>query len=157
MDDLIALLLQIGIPVFLIALGFFVGKARERRHFQSLLAREEQYGHIVLTNLKRVPAGVSPRGGSLCMGSVVVASDYFKTFGAALKNLVGGRLRTFETILERGRREAVLRMMAEAEHQGATLVLNVRLEMSAIARGGRKGNAVGAVEVLAYGTAVTGA
>ena len=157
MGELIGLLVQIGIAVFLIALGFFVGKVRERRHFRSLLEREEQYGHIVVTNLKRVPAGVSPRGAFLCMGSVVIASDYFKTFGAALKNLIGGRLRTFETLLERGRREAVLRMLAEADHQGATLVLNVRLETSAIARGGRKGNAVGAVEVLAYGTAVTGA
>ena len=53
---------------------------------------------------------------------------------------------TLETLLERGRREALLRMRDEAGLHGADLVMNIRLVTSIVMKG--------AVEVIAYGTAV---
>ncbi|GAF87557.1 unnamed protein product, partial [marine sediment metagenome] len=38
------MILQFGIPLFLIALGYTVGHIQERRHFRSLLARESAPG-----------------------------------------------------------------------------------------------------------------
>ena len=76
----------------------------------------------------------------------MIASDYFKTFGAQLKRIFGGRLRTYETLIERARREAIQRMRSQAAAHGADIVMNVRLETSRIIKS--------AVEVIAYGTAV---
>jgi uncharacterized protein YbjQ (UPF0145 family) len=42
-------------------------------------------------------------------GSVVVSVDYFKRFLAGLRTLVGGRVTSYETLLDRARREAILR------------------------------------------------
>ena len=86
------------------------------------------------------------------MGNVVISVDYFKRFVAHLRMIFGGRVHTYESLLDRGRREALLRMQAEASDLGATMIFNTRFETSSISKGGR--DSVGSVEVLAYGTAV---
>ena len=145
-------LLQFAIPVLLIALGFVAGRIIEGRHRRSLARREAQAGPT-MTNLKTLPEGMKASESCLCNGSVVIASDYFKFFGASLKTLVGGRLRTLETMLERGRRESLQRLRAAAADRGADIVLNVRFETAIVMRS-KKGSAYPAAEVLAYGTAV---
>ena len=145
-------LLQAGILLGLLSLGFFAGRYNERRHLRSLQRREAADGPL-LTNLERLPGGAVAVSGWLCSGSVVIASDYFKTFGASLKTLLGGRLRTLETVLERGRREAALRLREAAAAGGADMVLNVRFETAIIMRG-KNNRPYPAAEVVAYGTCV---
>jgi len=53
-------------------------------------------------------------------GNVVIAMDYFKKIIANLKSLVGGSLDSYETMLERARREAIVRMLKQADELGAT-------------------------------------
>jgi len=137
--------LNYAIPIFLVVLGFVTGRIIERRHFARLSRREAAPGAI-LTNLRSLPDGSRPAAGTLCMGSVVIGADAFKTLGASLKTLIGGRMRTLETLLQRGRREALLRMREQADRCGADLVLNVRIETSRLQKS--------MAEVIAYGTAV---
>lgn len=151
-DGMTNQILQLAITLFLIALGFVVGRIVERRHFRSLVAREAAAGPV-LTNLESPPEGAKVVSTRLCIASTVITSDYFKRFGAALKALVGGRLRTLETLLERGRRESLQRLRAQAAQVGADMILNVRLETSVILRN-RRGRSGAAAEVIAYGTAV---
>ena len=82
---------------------------------------------------------------------MVVSLDYFKRFLASLRNLFGGRVRSYESLLDRARREAVLRMQDECPE--ADMILNFRMETSSIANTKGKQGA-GGVEVLAYGTMV---
>ncbi len=142
---LVDIVLPIVLPLVLVVLGFAAGRLAERRHLRSLAEREAAPGPAA-TNLRRLPDGARVVASALCIGNVVIASDYFKTFGASLKTLVGGRLRTLETLLDRGRREAALRLREDAARLGADLVMNVRFETSII-----RSNAA---EVTAYGTAV---
>ena len=86
------------------------------------------------------------------VGSVVVANDYFKTFAASLRNLVGGRMVVYESLVDRGRREALLRMKEDAIAWGASQVVNVRFETSNIA--GQSQQGASAVEIMAYGTGI---
>ncbi|MBE9562458.1 MAG: heavy metal-binding domain-containing protein, partial [Proteobacteria bacterium] len=73
---------------------------------------------------------------------------------AMLRNLVGGKVIVYESLLDRSRREAVLRMKEQAIEWKAKQILNVRLETVAI--GGRFGGRIdpGSVEVIAYGTGI---
>ena len=87
-------------------------------------------------------------------GSMVVSLDYFKRVIAGLKGLVGGRIKTYEPLLDRARREAILRMTEEAQQQGYDAIFNVRLETSRLASAGRDGKGVAGIEMLAFGTAV---
>ena len=70
----------------------------------------------------------------------------------ALRNILGGRVVAYESLLDRGRREALLRVKEQAIAWGATEILNVRYETSTIGGNNQKG--IAAIEVIAYGTAI---
>ena len=147
------LLFSIGIPIFFVALGIFIGGYRERRHFKSLERREAATKHIQVTNLKRIPDEDSVRDTKMVDGEVVIATDYFKSIATAMRNLVGGEMRAAQSLLIRARREAVLRMIDNAQSFGAEEIWNVRFAFSNISQmSGNKGAM--AVEIYAYGTAV---
>ena len=83
---------------------------------------------------------------------MVIANDYFKAFVAGLRNLFGGKIRTYETLLDRARREAILRMKEEAQKLGADFVFNIKYETSNIS--GQYSKRLPVIEVHAYGTAL---
>ena len=85
---------------------------------------------------------------------MVVSNDYFKRLLAILRNFFGGRVKAYESLIDRARREAILRMKEEAKSKGAHMIVNLRLETSTIGRSANKKNSVGSIEALAYGTAV---
>lgn len=145
---------QFDLVVFLALLsaGYVFGQYNERRHFRSILAREEALRAVLVFSERFPPAQPQPVDCVLVAGSCVVAFDYFKNFVAGLRNLFGGRLTSYESLLERARREAILRMKQEAAELGATMVVNVKVETTAIGSDDPKQS--GAVEVMVYGTAV---
>jgi uncharacterized protein YbjQ (UPF0145 family) len=137
--------------VVLIVLGYIVGRINERRHYKSILKREQKYSDLmVFTN--RFPPLTKKATQLLVTGSVVVSEDYFKRVVSRLQSLIGGRLKSYETLFDRARREAVLRMKEAANANGAAMVINVKFETFSIP--GRRPNSFGAVELLAYGTAL---
>ncbi len=142
-----------GFSIVLLVIGVAAGTITERNHFAALKRREAAMAGIVLTNLKRPWFSAAVRQSNLVSGHVVVSTDYFKSLCASVRRLVGGRIRSYESLVERGRREALLRLKDEAAAMGANFVLNVRFETMAIART-KTGSGVTGVEVLAYGTAV---
>ena len=142
-------LLQLLIPVALLAVGYVVGRLLERRHYASIRQRERELQAVVALTTRYAPPGVDAINARLVSGSVVVSSDYYKTFVAGFRNLVGGRFRGFESLLERARREALLRMKQEARAQGSSLVIGVRFHTTRVA-----GSTTPSVEVMAYGTAL---
>ena len=123
---------QLLIVLALLVLGYTIGSWRERRHLKSLRQREAGLADIAVSNLKAVPNADTVRQSQLVTGEAVIATDYFKTFGASLRNIVGGEIRTFETLMSRARREASLRMLEQARQCGATEVWNVRFGFSSI-------------------------
>jgi len=136
----------------LLSLGYFFGSWNERKHFKSIREREAQYKTLPAISLKQVPERFSMADSTLVGGSVVISIDYFKKISAGLRNFFGGRVSAYETLVERARREATLRMKKQAKVWGAETICNVRIETSSIAKGAK--GQVGAVEVYAYGTAL---
>lgn len=136
----------------LLALGYGFGRYAERTHYKSILEREEQLRHIPAVASRSQDGIASTHEGVLVSGNVVISVDYFKRFLASLRNLLGGRVTSYESLLDRARREAILRMKQRAADLGAELVFNIKLETASISKGKR--NTIGSVEVLAYGTAL---
>jgi uncharacterized protein YbjQ (UPF0145 family) len=153
MMDSFGTIFQVGLPLFLLLLAWFTGRYAERRHYRSLKNREQEMADMLVTDLKTFPGDVdASRGGELVQGQAVIATDYLKSFLAGLRNIFGGEVKSYETLLQRARREAILRMMAQARGRGYNAVCNIRLTMSDIGgMAGAKGAAM--VEVLAWGTA----
>jgi uncharacterized protein YbjQ (UPF0145 family) len=147
----ITLVIQIGIPLLLLLLGWGFGRIAERRHYRSLHHREDLELGLPITNERRLmPQDREVLEVQLMRGSAVISVDYFKRFTAWLRGLFGGEVHSYSSLLDRARREAKLRMI-EAWPE-ADLILNFRLETSTISNS--SGNSLGTVEVLAYGTGV---
>jgi uncharacterized protein YbjQ (UPF0145 family) len=141
--------IELGVFVTLLVVGYFAGSVVERRHYASIRRREDEL-RDVLAFMVRFPFDrTTPQRAFLVHGTVVVSADYFKTFVAGLRNLFGGRFRSYETLMERARREALLRLKADARRKGAKMVVCVRFETTTIASGW-----AAAMEVFAYGTAL---
>ncbi|MCA9483252.1 MAG: heavy metal-binding domain-containing protein [Nitrospina sp.] len=138
--------------VILTAVGFVSGKIAEKMHYTSIREREQKTLKLPVTTTRR-PLGVGPGNVrmELVSGSVVISVDYFKMMLAGLQNIFGGHVTAYESLIDRARREAILRMKEQKPF--ALQIFNVRIETTSISKGTGSG-AVGSVEVLAYGTAL---
>ena len=137
----------------LFVVGYFAGRWTERRHYASIREREEQLAGVLVFTNRFPPASTTRVETGLVSGSVVISEDFFKGVVAGLYSLVGGRIRSYESLLDRARREAVLRMKSEAQTLGSGMVINVKFQTFAI--GGRNPGTIKGVEMLAYGTALS--
>ena len=153
MDEVTRLAFNIAAVLVALLVTYAIGTALERQHYKSIIEREQRHRSFPVTNLKTVPDGWRVESVLLAQGSVVISVDYFKRFVAGLRSIVGGRIKTYEPLLDRARREAMLRMIEDARSNGCDAIINVRLATSRIAnasRGNRERTA--GVEMLAYGT-----
>lgn len=101
---------------------------------------------MILVNTETVPGFTITGVKGLVQGNTVRAKHAGRDIAASFKNLVGGELKGYTELLTESRRQAVERMVAQAQQLGANAVVNVRFTTSAVT--------AGAAELYAYGTAV---
>ncbi|RUM93884.1 MAG: YbjQ family protein [Thiothrix sp.] len=139
------------ILIGLVLLGYGFGKINEKNHYRSIKKREQALVDLATTSSKFTLGNQNNITHlELVTGHVVISVDYFKRLLAGLRNIFGGSVQAYETLLDRARREAILRMKESCEN--ADEVINLRIETSSISKG--RGNSIGSVEVLAYATAL---
>lgn len=83
----------------------------------------------------------------IARGGTVRAKNAISDIGAGIKNLVGGELVAYTTLLADAREQAIHRMKVDAAMLKADAVIGVNFSTSMID--------VGAAEITAFGTAVT--
>ena len=101
---------------------------------------------MIVINTETIPGYRISQVKGIVQGNTVRAKHVGRDIAASFKNLVGGELRGYTELLTEARREALERMLAQAEQLGANAVVNVRFSTSAVTQG--------AAELFAYGTAV---
>jgi uncharacterized protein YbjQ (UPF0145 family) len=153
MDPFVEVSVQFGLPLALLVLAYFTGTAFERRHYASIRKRESRWRSLPAVTFRSVPPGWKVTECTLTTGSVVISVDYFKRFLSGLRMIFGGRVKSYETLLDRARREALLRLKEDAVERGCHAVLNVRLETCRLANA-RNSERIAGLEVLAFGTGV---
>ena len=146
MEDLIIL-------AVLLSVGYGVGTYLEKRHYRSIQQREKRTNYLPTMTFGAKQPLPEAEASALFVGSVVISIDYFKWFVSLLRLWVGGSVVVYESLLDRGRREAILRMKEKAIAWGAKEIINVRLETANISSQNKNKSLV-AIEVVAYGTAV---
>jgi uncharacterized protein YbjQ (UPF0145 family) len=101
---------------------------------------------MILVSTETVPGMDITEVYGLVSGSTVRAKHIGRDIVAGFKNIIGGELTGYTELLGESRKEAVDRMIAQADSMGANAVVNVRFATSSVA--------AGASELFAYGTAV---
>ena len=78
-------------------------------------------------------------------GTSVRARNEFRDIGAGFKNLLGGEINTYASLISETKEKAIALMIQQAAAYGANAVVGLRLELI---------QDVGMSGVIAYGTAV---
>ena len=99
-----------------------------------------------LVNTETIPGYSITSVKGLVGGNTIRAKHIGRDFMASLKNIVGGELKGYTELLNEARKEAMDRMIANAEAQGANAIVNIRFSTCSVASG--------AAELYCYGTAV---
>lgn len=145
--------INIGVPLALLMFAYVIGTMLEKRHFADIRQREKKLSAFPVVTFEDLPETWQATDCQLFVGSVVVSLDYFKRIIAGLRGLIGGRIKTYEPLLDRARREALLRLIEQAAGKGYDAVINVRLETSRMANS-QGGQGTAGIEMIAFGTAV---
>ena len=101
---------------------------------------------MILVNTETVPGHTIHEVKGLVQGNTIRAKHVGRDIAAGFKNIVGGELKGYTELLTEARRQAIERMIGQAQQLGANAVVNVRFTTSAVTQG--------AAELYAYGTAV---
>ena len=151
MDNLIALLFQM---IVLVPLGFIFGRFSEKRHLRSLAEREEATKDFLITDLKTFPMISSEnKSAEMFIGEVTIATDYYKSFAGKLRNFFGGEMLCFESLKIRARREAIMKIVEQAQAKGYNAICNLRLETADIGGSTLSKKSAITVSILASATA----
>ena len=101
---------------------------------------------MILTNIESVPGKKIIEHYGLVSGSTVRARHVFSDMAAGFKNVIGGELKGYTQLLKDSRKQAIQRMIEQADQLGANAIINARFSTSSVAQG--------AAELYVYGTAV---
>ena len=138
------------IAIALLIICYFTGRSREKKHYKSIHEREVKlYKQPHINFSKNVNISQPVKNAKLVSASVVIGCDYFKVFLASLRNIFGGNVSAYESVLDRGRREAILRIRESAYRMRADLVMNIKIETVMLSE-----QTMSQVCITAYGTAV---
>ncbi len=101
---------------------------------------------MIVVNTETIPGMRIVALKGMVQGNTIRAKHIGRDMMAWMKNIVGGELKGYTELLTESRKQAMERMLAQAEALGANAVVNVRFSTSAVTQG--------AAELYAYGTAV---
>ncbi|MFK7969169.1 MAG: YbjQ family protein [Bacteroidia bacterium] len=101
---------------------------------------------MIITTTPDVPGQTITKIIDIARGSTVRTRNVGRDFGAAMRSIVGGEVKSYTKLMATAREEAIARMVTDAKALGADAVVNVRLQTSSVM--------AGASEIVAYGTAV---
>lgn len=139
--------------IIFLLLGLFFWKRAEKKHYASIMQREEKYKNITIISDKDLKFSKDEQSEwILIVEGTVIALDTFKKLMASFVNIFWGRMKAYESLVDRARREAVLKVKQRAVQSDCNFIANLRLETSSISKSAKK--QVGAVEAIAYGTGV---
>jgi uncharacterized protein YbjQ (UPF0145 family) len=101
---------------------------------------------MIITPAPSVARHSVTRSLGLVYGNTIRARHVGKDILAVLKNLVGGEIEEYTKLMAESREQAIDRMVARAQTQGANAIVNLRFTTSYIMSN--------ASEILVYGEAV---
>ena len=147
-------LFVIGFPVLLLLFAWVVGAWMAARHEADLAQREPAVAHILIHDTGRFDGAVAgPHPPVMVIGEVTLGVDHFRGFLGQWKSLFGGQVRSYQMVLDRARREVLMRLLEQTHSLGFNAVANVRIDSVDISGSALTRRKAADVSVLATATA----
>lgn len=103
---------------------------------------------MILTTTQSIEGRTIVEYKGIVFGEVISGVNFFKDFGAGIRNLIGGRSSSYEKELLEARRKALSELEERARLMGADAVVGIDVDYEVLGEGG------GMLMVTASGTAV---
>jgi len=147
---------SILLPILYPFISWALGRWYQGRLMAALDENEKMHG-VVLSNESLLSTSsrntnfASPSA-TLLHVSLCVAPSTGQIFFMWVKSLFGGRLVSYDVVLDYGRREALYRLQQQARQQECTSMINIRIETSTLSFARNQDSKTSSIEILAYAT-----
>lgn len=154
MEAILIFMLYIGLPALGLVGAFFAGNWIASRHEADLAARAKAVASIRMTDMKRlIDPVIGPCPPTLMTSEVVIGIDHFRGFLGKLKNIFGGEVRSYQSTLDRARREVIMRLLEQAHAHGYNALANLRVDFVDISGNAMMAQKASSVSIIASATA----
>ncbi len=72
----------------------------------------------------------------LVTGETIIGANFIKDFFAGIRDIVGGRSRSYEKVLQEGKETSVREMMQRAQELGANAIVGIDIDYETVGQGG---------------------
>jgi hypothetical protein len=72
----------------------------------------------------------------LVTGETIIGANFIKDFFAGIRDVVGGRSKSYEKVLQEGKETSVREMMQRAQELGANAIVGIDIDYETVGQGG---------------------
>jgi uncharacterized protein YbjQ (UPF0145 family) len=143
---------EITFTAIVLIFAFVFGSFLEKKHLEDLERREYESLKMPITTTDLGLDNLNVKDAKLVVGQVALADNYFTNFLGKIKGFFGGNIPSYELLIDRARREAVLRMKESAID--ANMIVNIKVESCFLNDRSNGSSNINSVQVLVSGTAL---
>lgn len=151
------LIIPIVTTIVLPTLSWAIGNWYQNRLMNALLENEKRGGKMLQSDkhlsTSSPMTSMSADSSTLLHVSICVGPSWGQIFFMWFKSLFGGRLHSYDVVLDYGRREVLLRLNQQAKALGCSSMVNIRIETSTVSFARNNNSSkTSSVEFLAFAT-----
>ena len=139
-------------------LSWAIGRWYQDCLMSALLLNEKQQGNMLQSDqhlsTQSLMTTMAAESSTLLHVSICVGPSMGQIFFMWFKSIFGGRLHSYDVVLDYGRREALLRLNQQAKNLGCSSVVNIRIETSTVSFAKNDKSNTSSVEFLAFATGI---
>lgn len=72
----------------------------------------------------------------LVTGETIIGANFMKDFFAGIRDIVGGRSKSYEKVLQEGKETSIREMMEYAQELGANAIVGIDIDYETVGQGG---------------------
>ena len=72
----------------------------------------------------------------LVTGETIIGANFIRDFFAGIRDIVGGRSKSYEKVLQEGKETSVREMMQRAQELGANAIVGIDIDYETVGQGG---------------------
>ena len=72
----------------------------------------------------------------LVTGETIIGANFIKDFFAGIRDIVGGRSKSYEKVLQEGKETSIREMMEYAQELGANAIVGIDIDYETVGQGG---------------------
>ena len=151
------LIIPIVTTIVFPTLSWAIGNWYQNRLMSALLENEKRGGKMLQSDqhlsTSSPMTSMSADSSTLLHVSICVGPSWGQIFFMWFKSLFGGRLHSYDVVLDYGRREVLLRLNQQAKALGCSSMVNIRIETSTVSFARNNNSSkTSSVEFLAFAT-----